>query len=313
MGQEAPMAESTLHPEIHELLIELAGDPNSRLLRIPRAQALQVGALAVIPSASAGSADWNCAERQLLRVHREEVAALFIRAFRAKVSTHERAAAYWNCAPPEGESWGEVITPIVADAKRLQAVEIPDHGDSLLGGLLQQDPADLPDLLSLALGAERLSPGPSRSLYRAAALVTAGRYEDCETLLGNLEPSLTDRGTRAMTWTILGVGRTLRGMTDETLDAYTRAWQLAPHDDGAAVGVFLNALHACNGTAARVSGLALDELLTAQAVAPHVHMTRLRLENGSLCFGPETQKLHDRLEPSLGPVARTISRALFAN
>ena len=64
---------SLLHPEVEHLLAEIAADPNSSLLRIPRAKVLPE--LFRPPDPIRQSAHFmTSAERHLLAVHREEVA-----------------------------------------------------------------------------------------------------------------------------------------------------------------------------------------------------------------------------------------------
>ena len=77
-----------VNPEIQALLEEIARDPRSHLLRVPRLHL----PLAFEPPVRPGEAFLTKAERHLLKSHRDEVAQLLLDAARRAAYAHPRAA-----------------------------------------------------------------------------------------------------------------------------------------------------------------------------------------------------------------------------
>jgi hypothetical protein len=304
------MAEFVLDPEIKELLAGLARDPGARLLRIPRGLALEAGPLEVVPSASAGTAGWTPAERHLLQVHREEVADLLWRAFRAKLNQDPVAGRFFVTPPEDAAAWKGAGIGALARDERLN----PDRSQerSLLEAILTDEPSQLPDYHSLAVTAERLVPGPFSQVYRGIALVVGGKRQDAERLLEHLESKGVSRPLRAFAWTTRAVNRTQAGEAHPCLEAYSRAWQLRHDYDAAALGVFLNALELGEEVLARTASVALEQLIGENELEHHIQRTIERAREGALTMSTEATKLWKRLEDGLGPISWRIGHALLS-
>ena len=166
-------------PEVEELLRELAADPTSTLLRVPRR--------GIVPTlfdkhtlVSPRAAGLSSAERHLLQVYREEVELLLRQAY----------LLYCRLDEPFGPAYcwhvtvGQRQELPAMDEWTLQAERALGHplkGDGapeareLLSLCVRESPTRIPSPIQLAAAALRLVPSNQARIYVATDLVLSGR------------------------------------------------------------------------------------------------------------------------------------------
>jgi len=168
-------------PEVEELLRELAADPTSTLLRVPRK--------GIVPTlfdkhtmVSPRAAGLSSAERHLLQVYREDVELLLRQA--------------WILCSQQNEPFGPVMSwhltvdsrhepPAIGEWNRRaqRALERPLKGDGapeareLLSLCVRESPLSLPSQTQLAAAALRLVPTNQARIYIACDLQHSDRIE----------------------------------------------------------------------------------------------------------------------------------------
>ena len=168
-------------PEVEELLRELAADPTSTLLRVPRK--------GIVPTlfdrgtmVSPRAAGLSSAERHLLQVYREEVELLLRQAWILYSQQNEPFGPVmsWHVTvdrrhePPSIEEWR---------SRSQRALERPLEGDGapeareLLLQCIRESPLSLPTHTQLAAAALRLVPTNQARIYIATDLQLSGRIE----------------------------------------------------------------------------------------------------------------------------------------
>jgi hypothetical protein len=294
-----------LHPEVRELLQEMGRDPASRLFRIPRCKALAVSPMADVPSASAGTAGWTPAERHLLVAHRDEVAALFIDAFRAKIVADERASSLFRVPTLEGNRWPGELARLVAAATG------PDRNAGDLRALQVEDAAGLPSYETLAVCAERCAPSCLTGLYRGMALILAERHGEAVDLLREFDVPGASPMTRRFTWSLRATALAEADRPRAAMVAISRAWQLdqTRMDLLASALVFTILMH--EEWAARLASGMLDGMGSGATLSPYLDMLSQQRRSGALTLSPDTLHFMTKLRDDAGPVAIGVIHALL--
>ena len=168
-------------PEVEELLRELAADPTSTLLRVPRK--------GIVPTlfdkhtmVSPRAAGLSSAERHLLQVYREDVALLLREAYYLYLQQGEPfgPALVWDVVQDR-----RFRLPTVEEWRRRaeRALERPQEGDGapeahdVLALCVRESPVAMPSPVQLAVASLRLVPANQARIYVACDLQQSGMVE----------------------------------------------------------------------------------------------------------------------------------------
>jgi len=216
-----------LDPEVEELLREVAADPDSTLLRVPRGKAVRTLREA-IQAAGPATAGLNLPERELLRVHRLELASLLrqlclsllvngatSRAFVSRYITPRRTGVLLDPASL-GVALEDVSSALARD----------DHCSSalVLAACSVHRAADRqPTILELAAAAHRLHPTAESRILASQHLVL-GDSPLCALSLLRLVLDMHPTGTvRTSAWHTIGLAYSRIDRLTRSHDAYVTA------------------------------------------------------------------------------------------
>jgi hypothetical protein len=198
------MAEpALLSPEIEGLLRELAADPRSELLRVPRPARI-VPFLEGDCAIGADDSSLRSLERHLLRVHRDELAALLLLAC-------EHALLKWPQPPyhvVRFQSPRRLRDPLVEDewsADMRHAVGFADvSAADVLLRMIHLPSSSWPSVSELASLSHKIVPGDRARIFAGIGLVYAGRPRTALRLL--TEVAVRRRGhLSAYAWSNIGL------------------------------------------------------------------------------------------------------------
>ena len=168
---------AALHPEIEGLLREVAADPESNLLRLPRSGLVHSLRAATLPD-RAPTTGLRPAERELLRTCRHEVAYLLLLAcYRQQITAPQNrylvysVRANADIAEDLDVSWMRAARRklgMSSDAKLTQAL-------SLLARCTSFDGLGWPTVFELAAASARLAPSTMARNYAALDLILGGK------------------------------------------------------------------------------------------------------------------------------------------
>ncbi len=216
-----------LQPEVEELLREIAAQPGSRMLRVPRVTPGARAFRGQSPVLRASSTGLSLAERHLIEVHREEVAhALRSVAWyqlaggaqgRMRVTRRIRAGAV--LAVPSALEASNGASVVLADsANDLGGAEI-----ELLKACTLPDARRWPEAEALCWAAHRIVPSWNGRMIGAIAFLLASRVRAAlETSISAL-PYATSREQVATTFAHIGGALELQGDLKRALSAHARS------------------------------------------------------------------------------------------
>lgn len=172
-------SQARIDPRVEEILREIASDPRSSLLRVPRPRVARE-LFATPARASATSAGLSAAERELLRVHRAEVASLLKEACKRRLAGEARSRDFLSRRLGTDREV-EIIeqAELVARARALRSADLSLAHDPLDDldplGLLERAITDragqAPSITQLALASLRLEPEDSTRICLGLDLV----------------------------------------------------------------------------------------------------------------------------------------------
>jgi len=213
-----------LDPEVRAVLEEVAADPRSHLLRVPR---LRVP-LEHEPPVSPGEAGLTAAERHLLQAHRAEVARLLLLAVVRAVYDHPSAASQLHrCVTvdrelelPDPDEWRQTCCyQLEASPPEVRAAE----GYSLLERCARKDVRDVPAPIALALASMRLVPRVETQIYLALALHQAKQTRSGLNVLQNVIARRPSQLNSSYAWESIGFFEWELGRQGAALSAYREA------------------------------------------------------------------------------------------
>lgn len=296
-------------PAVEELLREIAADPDSSLLRVPRptvVHSLTHRQETVRPTATG----LTSAERELLRVHRAEVAKLLREACVLRLSEHPRAPA----------TLGRYLTavrrtPRVHPEKwRERAIHLREVADEslnvfdLLDKCIAPNGVETASIAQLVAATLRLEASGTASLYSAIESDLTG---ESSLALARAESVLATGCTAhsgAHAWQTIGSVHSHDGKPQLARDAYEAAKRLNPR----AVVPPLSLL----GIACEIGSL--DEVRAGEAVLlvvldgnhgaldEYVELLRRRKSLGQLVITHQRRDLLRRYGEQLGSTARMV-------
>jgi len=233
-------------PELEGLLRELAADPRSRLLRLPRPRTLPE-LLARPDLVRPAHTGLTLAERHLLQVHRDELADVLRRACLMRFFSDPARAIYLNRSidahtrieVDTPEQWRARARDVLADLRRSPG---PLEGIDLVEACLRPDAERTISITQLARASMILQPTDTAQAYVGLDLVMSDRStEGIQTMEEVL--SLKPQGVvRACILENIGLALGQSNDLAGACDRYKEASRLCPERPSPAVGWLMTAL-----------------------------------------------------------------------
>ncbi len=301
-----------LEPELESLLREVAADPDSSLLRVPRAKALPM-LYEDRPAAGPATAGLSLAEREILRVHRLEVAWLLRQVCVWRLVEGSRSRMFVSRYVTAQDRRAPLRPSALVEGYRLEThIKNGDADLSLALALLSQAVArtsnEDPCVLELAAASQCLHPSNEARILGGQDLAL---HHSARSALHLLSPlSLVDLGTSIgiSNWTTLGYAHLTLGQMHRAHGAYRRASELGEARPGPWMDRLAMSLQVGSAEDARHSSEHLDHILgdRQQAVEWYVESRQSRRRLGEWRPTDEATRLTVQLQEHLGAAGRRI-------
>ncbi len=302
--------------EVEGLLRELAADPRSTLLRVPRPRTVQ-GLLErqiPIPSSATGL---TVLERNLLAVHREELAFLLRQACVLRFFAEKRAGVYLSRAlttklelrVPSVEDLRDASRPAFAasesDLGRREDLE-------LLEACLQDNPVQPPAITQLARASQRLHPSDSAECCIGLDQVLAERFTAGRRVLEQLVARNPAPLVTSLAWANMGLSQGLQGLDHAALECYRRASQAIDDAPHAIMAWLFFAVKSCNESETLRAARRLDEAVSKDhpSLDTFVVGYSAQFRPGGFASTPACREFVIRIEDRIGPASRRIAHVL---
>lgn len=220
-------------PEVEALLREIARDPRSCLLRVPR-PAVSRTAVEEQPHVMAGATGLTAAERQLLLVHRADAAQLLRELCRRRLMDEFFLSGAigpdWNASrrmahAVSDEEWER-------SAKAELAFAADAAGDLEAYRLLQQcvarGPGTNASVADVAAASLRLEPSDEARIYVALDQISDGALRSAEAGLHQVIQGTTRRQLASIAWEDVGLARWCENDAERALEMYQRSAAVDP-------------------------------------------------------------------------------------
>jgi hypothetical protein len=176
----------SLHPEVRELLLEIAKDPRSTLFQTTPPERL-VPVTMDVESLSAGTAGWTPAERHLIAAYNEQVAVALGDAFHLLSTDNPESINFIGAGRGVGEQALERCAGL-ADSQRFPGL---DPGVQAILGRMAGERRERPGLEEITTAILRLRNNHRSGNLHGMALILEGKHREAATLLrGIYEDSL---------------------------------------------------------------------------------------------------------------------------
>jgi len=219
-----------LHPDVEAILREVAAQPGSVLLRVPRQHAARTlredRALDEVTSPASSSA-----ERHLLAVYREEIAFALRQAAWHRIATdgpraglvYRRVTATRDVSVPTGRE----VSVAAAEASRI-AVPLAESVDAieLLETLTVPNAREKVGAQTLLAAAHRVSPSINGRILAGSSFVLAGSYAAGTACFLDALRTTSSRELQAICWSNLAHALDEQGRAPDALRAVRRAVRL---------------------------------------------------------------------------------------
>ena len=303
-------------PELEGLLREIAADPGSRLLRVPRPR-LAAGYLdrSLVDRDAARAR--TLAEKELLRVHREELAqalreACLVRFYEDPEPApllHHHLSREGGFVVPTWETWSAGAREALT-AARLDRVDLP-HSE-LLDLCLHPVGTRPPSIVQLARAAQVLVPSDTSECHEGLALVLEGQLAVGGRMLVDLALKRATRRISSHAEESVGLAYGLSGDDASALRHYRRSWELAPNRSEPVVAWLVCAATTLNREELSRSASVLDEMARGDdpAVRELVSIKLAQRSEGMLVPTEATKGLVTRVRDSFGPAAESVLNVL---
>lgn len=216
-----------LAPEVEALLLEIAADPDSNLLRVPRAEVLPelFAKRPPLPRRPRGS---TAAERELLGAHRDEVSLVLARmAALAALRLPSLANALIVPAAPERATVGEAALRLLASGERYTDDGLVRAALARAADRSRTETWEPFSLLALAL---RLGEPKGARQWWPILLTSAGAHPMALREAQDLETTLEPGFARSMASSNGGLAAWRMGRHGEAAEAYRRAHRDRPEE-----------------------------------------------------------------------------------
>ncbi len=216
-----------LDPEVEELLREVAADPDSALLRVPREKAVRT-LYEDVAAAGPVTSGLSAAELEILRVHRLELAWLLRQACVTKlvngVNTRSFVGSYLTAKTRVTSVMPSEMPDTTHPATWAQASDSAWlRGCRLLEDAIAGPARDVPTILDLALAAHRLEPSHDSRVLASQYLALAHSSRSAIAALRPVLASVAGSRISVCAWTTLGLARNKQGQLVEAHLAYRSA------------------------------------------------------------------------------------------
>ena len=224
-----PSESLVLDPAIRELLLDIARDKDSTLMRVPRANLARYAATGI----RAGATALSSAERHLMQTHRIEVALALRNLCRARLWEHPQARLH-VMRPITRTTFFEVPEQATSVARGLRALEPIQTLDEatgvadLLEACIQPPGTRGPSTTQLAAASLRLEPTDQARIYCAIDSMYDGDPDRALHVLHAVLGSRPSRDLEAYALTSTGCIEATLAKWQTALDAYKRASELHP-------------------------------------------------------------------------------------
>ncbi len=260
MEADRPM----ISAELEGLLREVAADPRAKLLAVPHAEAL-AGLLERASSASPSRAGLAVAERELLVVHRDELADVLRRACLTRFHNDPSIPVHANRFRTVDEEF-DVDTPERWQARARDF--LATHGQmgqgldgiDLLETCVGSPRGPRPSITQIARASLRLAPSDVAEAYVGLDLALTGQPELGSRIMRQLLSRRPERVVASCIWENIAGASSQLGDDEGCVGPFEKALEIAPERPSAAIGWLVYAMKAGRMDAARRASRRLDEL-----------------------------------------------------
>lgn len=302
-----------LDPEVAELLVEVARDPRSHLLRVPDVENLP----AFEPAVGVAEPFLTSAERKLLEVRRSEVAQLLLEATIREVYEHPKASWELTRTRDGGSKLKVADLTELRRRSRRQLEAPPEAADDLeavsllarcLGPMRPREAG-----VKLALASLRLRPREETRIYLALALDQAGRTRTALDLLHRQIRVGYSAGNGSFLWRDLGLFEWKLGRPEASMQAYRSTVESNGSQVAAAFDWFVVALLIGYLESALEAARILEERASPDhpATQEFIGLYQGRRARGMWKPTPEFRRVVSGIRDSLPPVARRVCHAFL--
>lgn len=296
-----------IDPELEGLLRQVASDPRATMLRIQPRVALR-SVIATDEIVRPFATDLATTERELVRVHREQLAHVLLRACLIRVYSDPRAqlrvirhvTPSWHHAVPRNSEWRD-------EARRALrcALYAPEElsGLELIDACLAADGIQQASIAQLAAASRRLRPTSHALIY----LAVHEAFDGDARLSGELCFQAIARDPRSVcakdAWANLGSARSELGEFSSACDAFEKSLEFDPTQLLPNVGLFIESVRLGRLDEALATARRIETLFDAEhpATRDFVAMTRRRLASEAPRdreFTKRALQMRERLQPT---------------
>jgi hypothetical protein len=280
---------------IEELLREVAADPKSRLLRVPRPA--QLGAvLGRRPSVGVATAGLGAAERELVALHRGELAYLLrklavVRLFESPAAATNHARVSISGQAPLAVDRGDWVESARGSLEGMSVDAPPDPGRELLERCVR-DPDEIGSVAvtDVAAAANVLEPTDQARIYAALWLRhDLSRIDNARGVLLDVLAGQASPTNASIAAADIGRLESTCGNSRAACDWYRRAVELLPENSIAACSWLLDAVHACEESEVEPARLFIDARLRVEGMGVQVAVELVRRQRRAEAFHPSSR------------------------
>lgn len=290
------MAEPILFDaRIEELLREVAADPKSCLLRVPRPARLGV-VLGRRPAVGVATAGLSAAERELVAVHRGELSYLLRKL--AVVRLLESPTAATNLVrvsiagqAPLSADRGEWVMSTRERLEALGADEPHDPGRELLERCVRTpDEIGSAAVIDIAAAANALEPTDQGRIYTALSLGhDLAQVDEAQAVLLDVLAGQASPTNASLAAADIGRLQSIGGDTRAACQWYRRAVDLLPDNTLAACSWLLSAVHGCEVSEVEFAMSFVDTRLRIEGMDVQVVVDLVRAQRRAGTFSPSSR------------------------
>lgn len=305
-------------PRVEELLREIAADPDSTLLRVPRPARLSV-VLERRPLVGVATAGLTLAERELVRVHAGTCAQLFRECAVAVLHSSPQASANHlrhnsTAKPNRIESLDEWRLRTAAMQKDIEEALRAEPGWlAVMRCVSAADRSEALSIESLISAAARLEPTDQGRILLAQDLGSCGREVEARDLLGAVLSNRPSPANRAAALANNGWISSKRGDARAATCGYRAAAEMRPDFAPSVCGWLSTALDAADRDESYEAAAFATAVLPAAhpAVDEFVQLTLAQIGSGLVTTSDATRDLARKLADRFGGSAGAIAHVRF--
>ncbi len=305
--------EQLVDPELEGLLRELASRPRSVFLRSSRKDAMRVLRSRTTPGVSAMAVS-DALERELVTVHRAELAEILKEACRTRLLEGEREKLFMM--PYKRKDERHTPTAIVQLHARLDRsvrTETPSLADGLKGVLcdaLSPGAFTALPVLDLAALGQRLCPSDTWRLMAAISLIASRMTSSARRLAETVMEGWPNDDDALRALEVAALAECMEGRPHLALDLQDWACSIAGDYPIGAINRLRYALLAVQESRVIDASERLESTLWRDhALVPHTCNANLaRRQSGDWVPSHAAVQLAQKLAPRLGPVSREVTR-----